>query len=681
MKLQNNKSEFSCPNCQELLVLSNLDFICNACNNKYPIKDNIIDFRLNRLDYFFNPVSSENMDELISNINKNTWVESIKSFIKLVGAKQPDSWIDNLVVDSRYAWKILLDLNKEKTLLDIGCGLGNLVSNLAPHVGKTYAVDLTYMRLKFAKKRISVFNVADDVEFIAGGDGKFLPFPDNSIDCVTLSGVLEWVGEGDSTPYVEGAKTKRLWNMVFGFFGKRNSRKIQIAFLKEIKRVLKSDGQLFIGIENRLNYEYFTGRPDHHSNLKYASLFPRFIANLYSIIKSKKPYRTYTYCIPGYKKLLSKAGFNNVEFLGLTDGYSFLNGIYPAENNEPNWLMRKRNNLKDIIKYNKYFFPAYGLIASENKKPKNRLQDTLFSEIAKQVSHDLAKNITIHQYVVTQKEKLVIKASVDNKNIIVKIAVNEAAIKSEENNKNLLESISQFKVSPNFIEKVSVDSLTGYVEEMLEGEALGDVYADFSEQEIYGIIAKVIEQKNPSDQFNIVNLTDSFYGKIVETPLNILFEELKDQELDSQLRQYFSEHLYGKLVVMGVTHGDMSVSNILIDKNKFAKLIDWEAGNSQGLPILDVINFLGSEYRLKNASARMLLTIETLTSKDFMNTVSGQFLKEQYNYFNIFIGLHEALVYLNWLHNIISLLPFTLKYNQMDIERFVYDVAKKIKTG
>lgn len=680
MNIQNKTYHFVCPQCKGKVNQNSIHLYCTDCNKNFLIDKNILDFRLNRLGYFFNPVSTDDMDKLISNMNERTWAGIIKSFISYVGAKRPNSWIDNLVVDSRYAWKIFLDLNKEKTLLDIGCGLGNLASNLAPHVGKTYAMDLTYKRLEFAEKRISIFNAQDDVEFIAGGDGEFLPFPDNSIDCVTLSGVLEWVGEGDLAPYTEGGKSKRLSNMIGDFFGKKNPRNIQIEFLKEIKRILKNNGQLFIGIENRLNYEYFTGRPDHHSNLKYASLLPRFIANIYSIIKSKKPYRTYTYSIPGYKKILTKAGFNNTEFFGLTDGYSFLNEIYPAENNDSSWQKEKIKGLKKVIKNNKYFIPAYGIIASGEKKSAHKLYDGILSEIEKKINSGSSEKLTTFRYIVTKKEKLVIKARIENKNIIIKIPFNKSAIKSENNNQTLLEKTRGLKISPDLITKVSVDGLTGYVEEMLEGEAICDVYAKFTEKEIYTIISNMIEKKNSSDQLHAVGFNGILYKKTVENPLKVLYAELKNKELDGFLKQFFNERLYDKSVVVGLTHGDMSVSNILVSKNKSAGLIDWEAGNTQGLPILDVINYLGSESRFKNPDYNMLDTLVYLTSKDFMTTNGGKYLKQQYQYFNMSFELHEVLVYLNWLHNIVCLLPFNLKYNQKNLDRFIFDVVKYIKS-
>src|SRR5690606_617055 len=129
----------------------------------------------------------------------------------------------------------------------------------------------------------------------------------------------------------------RLWRMLAYQFGARGPRGIQLAFLREIRRVLKPSGQLFVAIENRYNYEDFTGRPDHHSRLKFGSLMPRTLANLYSIAVRRAPYRTNTHSIAGYRKLMREAGFPETEFIGFFRGYSQLNEIVPAAIDLPRW--------------------------------------------------------------------------------------------------------------------------------------------------------------------------------------------------------------------------------------------------------------------------------------------------------------------------------------------------------
>jgi len=133
-----------------------------------------------------------------------------------------------------------------------------------------------------------------NVRALAGGNTTHLPFPDAFLDAVMLNGVLEWVAT--SFPQID------------------DPREAQLRVLREIVRVLKPDGQLYIGIENRLGFPYFLGRPDEHSKLKFATLLPRWLANRYSLAKRNQPYRTYTYTWRGYRKLLREAGIPDTRF-------------------------------------------------------------------------------------------------------------------------------------------------------------------------------------------------------------------------------------------------------------------------------------------------------------------------------------------------------------------------------
>ena len=79
-----------------------------------------------------------------------------------------------------------------------------------------------------------------------------LPLAENSFDLVIVNGVLEWVGEWDLTV---------------------DPRTVQVNFLKKILRLLKDDGILLIGIENRIGWGLFLGGEDH-SGMAYTSLVP-----------------------------------------------------------------------------------------------------------------------------------------------------------------------------------------------------------------------------------------------------------------------------------------------------------------------------------------------------------------------------------------------------------------------
>jgi hypothetical protein len=83
-------------------------------------------------------------------------------------------------------------------------------------------------------------------------------------------------------------------------------------------RILKPNGTLLIGIENRWGYNGAFGSIDH-SGLPYTNLMPRWMAtwwlrrstreHTHTVLNSKRQYRTYTYGARGYRKLLADSGF------------------------------------------------------------------------------------------------------------------------------------------------------------------------------------------------------------------------------------------------------------------------------------------------------------------------------------------------------------------------------------
>lgn len=678
-----NVNEFGCPNCANKLLSESGYLRCNNCEISYPIKDEIIDLRCHRYDYYFNPVSSLDMEKLTREMTSDNWPETIRIFLKRMKYLNT-GWLDNLIVDGRYAWKFLLNLTSDTIMLDVGCGLGNLTKNLAPHVAQVYAMDLTYRRLEFSEKRFSIFNPEDKITLVAGGDGPHLPFPDAHLDCVILSGVLEWVGEGHTSPYIEGSKLNRLGNMLLHHFGKRSPRRIQLAFLREIRRVLKTNGQLFIAIENRLNYEYFTGRPDHHSRLKYASLMPRLMANFYSIVSNKMPYRTFTYSIPGYKRLFNQAGFPNVEFFGMSRGYTNLEEIMPADCSIPHWRTEAQSGWKEKIRRNKYFVPAYGILASSAAKPWPRLQDRVFARIRQDLRNKIEGNsLVVNDYLISKKDKLLIKGFFGETKIIIKLPLNDAAIFSEQNNAMLLKHVQSKAGNPDWLPvllaKGEIVRLHYFVESHVLGTPLVEIIRSSGRTSMLAAVADLLKSLHlAQSEVNLRPLTGEFYHQHVTRRLESLYRVIVDHSIREDLHAFFREGLYGTKVSVGITHGDFSLSNILVEDGRVSGLIDWEAGSLDGLPILDAINYLGGINRLFHPNHEPAKRISFLASDTWSCNEERDFLLRRYAECCINPSNHRALVYLNWLHNMTFLLRFWLIYNPVAIDSFVHRVVRSI---
>lgn len=182
--------------------------------------------------------------------------------------------------------------------LDVGCGAGIVSRGLAQLFGKVTGVDGDPDNITLAEEFSRDAGI-DNASFMAGSATE-LPIESNSVDLVMLNGVLEWVGQN-----TDG----------------ENPKSRQLTVLSEAQRVLRNDGILYLGIENRWHPR--TMRRDPHSKLPWVNALPRVLANVISHMQNKEPFQTYIYGSQSYRRMLRNAGFASVETFVPFTGYQF----------------------------------------------------------------------------------------------------------------------------------------------------------------------------------------------------------------------------------------------------------------------------------------------------------------------------------------------------------------------
>jgi ubiquinone/menaquinone biosynthesis C-methylase UbiE len=259
-------------------------------------------------DFYWGEIDLPKMRQINEQVRKENWYSVISQLL-------PEK-LGYIVDPGRLGWLFhCYDPDSNQACLDLGSGWGSLTFYLKDLYKTMYSQDGVIERLEFQALRADSENV-HNIRFLRS-DFQRIPLPDNSVDLVVLNGVLEWVALRDSHHKPE---------------------EIQLDFLVEIRRVLKSEGVVYLGIENRLGAQYFLGAEDH-SGYPFTSLLPRAIANLFIKVVAKtgpknnnsthvfsniEPgYRTYTYTKWGYQKLLYLAGFPKISFLWTWPGYSY----------------------------------------------------------------------------------------------------------------------------------------------------------------------------------------------------------------------------------------------------------------------------------------------------------------------------------------------------------------------
>jgi SAM-dependent methyltransferase len=202
---------------------------------------------------------------------------------------------------------------------------GGLTIPAAQFHDEVYAVDKTIETLQFLKIRAGQMGF-DNIRVVASGVRK-LPFPDGFFDLVVLNGVLEWTAleekvilEKDWKKPGRGLRTAKRGRYT------EDPYAVQLEVLKEMRRVLKPGGALYLAIENRFGYVYLAGYPDDHMNMSFICFMPRFLANAVTKLFLRREYRTYVHGVSGYRKMLKKSGYGAVDLYGV-----FMHYIRPSE--------------------------------------------------------------------------------------------------------------------------------------------------------------------------------------------------------------------------------------------------------------------------------------------------------------------------------------------------------------
>jgi SAM-dependent methyltransferase len=197
-----------CIQCRTRLTHAGTSMNCPSCGRSYPIADGIVDFAVGEYYDSFDPerdqLSATHLEGLSLEIEGS--IRRMRDFyIPLIRETVPDA----------------------KRVLDAGCGNGVSVDILRESGFDAWGNDLSELRKHQWKERASR-------ESLVVASALRLPFEDDAFDVVISSGVIEHIGVIESPAPNYGVR------------GVANQRELRVEYLRELGRVVRPEGRIFL---------------------------------------------------------------------------------------------------------------------------------------------------------------------------------------------------------------------------------------------------------------------------------------------------------------------------------------------------------------------------------------------------------------------------------------------------
>jgi len=564
---------------------------CPQCGAEWPVRGGIPRF-FQAPTYYWGEIGRTEAQEMLDAARKGSWVEAVR-------ARFPEG--DNMAVGlldlQRASWAPMLGLDEQAVALDIGSGYGAITHSLSRSMGEVYSIEAIPERIEFTQERLRQEGI-ENVRLIQASATE-LPLVDKTFDLVVTNGVLEWVGEWDQ---------------------ERDPHSAQLRFLDTIRRLLKDDGVLVIGIENRIGYGYFLGDADH-SGIPYTGLVPRSWASFMlrhsstphhrTQLNPKREYRTYTYSERGYRKLLAEAGFADVSCHWADPGYNQPHNLIPVAT--PQLVQEQfqelldhpgtspwrswRRQLKRLLARSRFLplvLQEFVLVASKQLGRKTKLQAWLEDRLGAGGKRDdgaadpQAMTWALYTHSFAQKsivrlgcpgrsrDVAFIKVHVGPQNSVDPLEVELGNLGKVQ--KILKASAVRSVGVPETLGVLRVGNTSYWLESAARGTKLSRVVRQAGyledarrvEGEFAGIVANVIELTRALQNIPGAAMID---GSWLNVP-----EELKgrpETRAAIEAARYFTRSPAGSQTGW-IQHGDLSVENVFLDQqNGRIEVLDW----------------------------------------------------------------------------------------------------------
>lgn len=571
--------KLACPKCKNALNRSVDGFRCDRCGTSAITHGDLVDF-LKDAGTYWGEIAAEDMRGYLDEAERSGYWKTLAS----IAAKFPDL-SRYLLSQSRTDWLYhCLDGERHGTCLDIGSGWGSNSFGLADFYDEVWSLEMVRERVEF--QRIRRKQDAKDNINIVRSDWMSLPFEAESFDLVVCNGVLEWAGLNE---------------------GFTNPRDAQLAFLSEINRVLRKNGCLYIGIENRTGLNNFMGARDH-SGLKYTSVMPRFLADMVvrrsnrnkedytrdkRVSGRARSYRTYTYTVSGYRRLLRDTGFpvdrvywtgsyNLPKYSGPIDDGSypfFVRKVKPKKTDQHSSIGARIKEMASglapgpiLAVANSFLTPSY-LIYAYKKERGTPFEDRLLGPINGKTTRLMMGS----GHGKSSKMTYFVAEGMDLKTVVKFARFRTGDERLEEEERRLAEHCGIQ------IKKEVVDGVTVHHEPPLPGRPLDPNDSEQLRRATEWLVEfQANTDRGPLDVDRVEGEIET-YSRTVELAS---LEKEQAKEIRDSMKE-FAADLRKTGIHACAEHGDFFFGNILMDDAGRVSIIDWEFHKDSGMPLFD----------------------------------------------------------------------------------------------
>lgn len=634
-----------CPMCLTPLDSLPAELRCSTCRLSFPLVNGIPIFAEHpESGYGTMPVLE--LEQLLLLCQERGWDQGVRCFLETKPLGVADFWARYFIPETRAAGRLLLPANSSARVLDLGCGIGPLSINFARYFDEVIGVDRGLTQLQLLRLRGQQAGI-ENLRHVCAGDRRYLPFPAERFDIVLLNGVLEWIGTRNAS----------------------DPRLQQRDFLREVNRILKPEGEIYLGIENRFAIRYLLGEADEHTKLKFVTILPRKLANLFSVLKKGEPYRVYTYSRWGYRRLLREAAFQAVRFYLPRSNYRKFSQILEGEKSsesaeayceKPRLREMKRRTLKALAY--PYLTHSYSIVAGKTRLSPSFIEEAV-AKLETWLGTDVQTSSKLRPFDIRIGETSVALISVAEKRgargFMLRIPLKpEVAVQQLHNLQSLRKLVGGLdpactlkELVPEPVVTLDCSGKPVFVERLCPGFDLRHCYQRQDQPAVFRLGLDFLLRLNRELGDHRTHSSPAVEAWLRERELYVYrtASDFPEGSLQPLIEDVINALRRAPLPVV-CTHGDFWPGNLLSTArgDRLTGVVDWEFADQDGMPLLDLLQLLLCTKGLSSGRGFTRLLVERFLARRFEDD-EKPFIAEYCRELGVSDLLLWPLVFMAWL--------------------------------